>query len=281
MSPEQARGGDLRGASDFYSLGVVGYHGLVGRPPFEGDDPLAILYSHLHDPVPEPALESAEARRVCAAVRSLLAKSPDERTRTAEDLRSALREPAPPGVEPGSAAGAAAPARFATRWLRDRSARFWAPMAALAALSVVLVSRGGVAADCRAALSGGSEGDRALLVEPIGSVERGAPVELSYVACGFASAEPLFGRVVIRPADGGGVVGRVGRFLGGSSDPVRVSWDDEADGYATVRARTITIGDLDVGAYRLTVTIEDQDGRDEEASHEFTVVDSRASEAGR
>ena len=76
--PEQARGGELDGGSDFYSLGVVAFHCLAGRAPFTGDDPLSVLYSHLHDPVPEPELSSEGDRRVFSVVRELMAKDPPE-----------------------------------------------------------------------------------------------------------------------------------------------------------------------------------------------------------
>jgi serine/threonine protein kinase len=93
MSPEQAKGAELDGGSDFYSLGVVAYHCLVGRPPFEGDDPLAILYAHLHDPVPEPMLDSEGERWTYEVIRRLLAKDPAERLRSAGDVREALSGP--------------------------------------------------------------------------------------------------------------------------------------------------------------------------------------------
>lgn len=52
MSPEQARGVEVDGRSDIYSLGVVTYEALVGKPPFDGDDGFAVAFAHVHDPVP-------------------------------------------------------------------------------------------------------------------------------------------------------------------------------------------------------------------------------------
>src|SRR4051812_9716625 len=56
MSPEQARARELDGRSDLYSLGVVGYHCLVGRTPFDGDDAISILLNHVQAPVPRPEI---------------------------------------------------------------------------------------------------------------------------------------------------------------------------------------------------------------------------------
>lgn len=279
MSPEQAKGAELDGRSDFYSLGVVGYRCLVGRVPFEGDDPLSILYSHLHDPVPEPGLDSEDAQRVYAVIRRLLAKDPAERIHGGADLQAALSRSVPstptsswsPQVRQTQGLAKTSPALIG--WLRSRGRRFWVSAGSVAAVAAVLIGRDGPAAQCSAAMPDASDDDRAVLLEPPGTVPRGAEIELSYIACGFSDDEPLGTQVRIRPADDGGVVGRVGRFFGGGSDPFRESWDDEADGFATARERVIVPGNLEPGSYRLALQVEGTDGRDAEASHEFTIVD--------
>lgn len=282
MSPEQGKGGELDGRSDFYSLGVVAYHCLVGHAPFEGDDPLAILYSHLHDPVPEPSLDSDDGRRVYSVIRRLLAKNPDDRAQSGEDVRDSLSQAvSSTGAVVGrdsAASDSASPVgptspHDVVVWLQTRTRRFWITAGAGVFLLAVVFGRDGATAQCRAAMPDASENDRALLVEPLGTVGRGAEIEVSYIVCGLADDEPFAARVTIRPADGGGVVGRVDRFLGGSRDPVRVSWDDRADGFATSRSRTITPGELQAGSYRVTLHVEDSGGREIEASHDFTVVD--------
>ena len=111
-----------------------------------------------------------------------------------------------------------------------------------------------------------------MVIEPPGSVERRSEIELAYLVCGLDGDAPFATRVSIEPADGGGVVGRVGRFFGGGRDAFRETWDDEADGFATARTRSITPGDLEPGAYRLTVAIDATSG-DADASHVFTIVD--------
>ena len=52
VSPEQATGAKVTDASDIYSLGVVAYECLAGRPPFTASEPLAIAFAHKHEPVP-------------------------------------------------------------------------------------------------------------------------------------------------------------------------------------------------------------------------------------
>src|SRR4051812_42155589 len=90
MSPEHAMGLPLDGRSDMYSLGVVAYLALFGNPPFEADEPFAVLYKHIHDPVPEPTLDSDEARELYPIVARMLAKKPEDRFQTGNDLVAAL-----------------------------------------------------------------------------------------------------------------------------------------------------------------------------------------------
>jgi serine/threonine-protein kinase PpkA len=53
MSPEQIEGHTGDGRADLYSLGIVLYEMLTGRPPFDSDDPFAVIGKHLSEPVPK------------------------------------------------------------------------------------------------------------------------------------------------------------------------------------------------------------------------------------
>ena len=93
MSPEQARAIEVDGRSDLYSLGVVGYECLTGRAPFEGTDPMAIMFGHVQLPLPVPTIATrgaADERELYAVIERLLAKQPASRYQTAEDLVEAL-----------------------------------------------------------------------------------------------------------------------------------------------------------------------------------------------
>ena len=90
MSPEQARSKPLDGRSDIYSLGIVGYECLVGDTPFHGDDAFAVLMAHIRSPLPRPALGSAEEWDLFDVVERMLAKDPDDRFQSADELIAAL-----------------------------------------------------------------------------------------------------------------------------------------------------------------------------------------------
>ena len=54
MPPEQAMGGEVTPKSDLYSLGAMFYEMITGRPPFLGDDSVAIIGQHINTPPVAP-----------------------------------------------------------------------------------------------------------------------------------------------------------------------------------------------------------------------------------
>ena len=92
MAPEQARGGDVDGRADVYSLGCVLFRALTGEVVFDRDSDLDKLWAHVHDPPPalldvRPELPAA----LGVAVARALAKEPGERPETAGELAREAR----------------------------------------------------------------------------------------------------------------------------------------------------------------------------------------------
>jgi serine/threonine protein kinase/WD40 repeat protein len=92
LSPEQGRGKPVDGRSDLYSIGVLLYQMIAGRLPFAAESPTAMIFQHAYEPPPPLALAAPDVPPPLAAlVHRLLAKSPDERYATCEELLDDLR----------------------------------------------------------------------------------------------------------------------------------------------------------------------------------------------
>ena len=91
MPPEQAMGGDVTPRSDLYSLGAMLYEMVTGRPPFLGDDSVAIIGQHINTAPVSPTWHNGECPRPLEAlIMRLLAKDQSERPESASDVLSAL-----------------------------------------------------------------------------------------------------------------------------------------------------------------------------------------------
>jgi eukaryotic-like serine/threonine-protein kinase len=110
MSPEQATAvGELDERSDIYSLGAVAYYLLTGRPPFAGQDGIAVMIAHARDPVTPPSLVRPDIPQDLEdVVLRCLAKDAAERFADAASLERALAE-----------------CTCAADWDQERAAQWW------------------------------------------------------------------------------------------------------------------------------------------------------------
>ncbi|MGY0004245.1 protein kinase domain-containing protein [Micromonospora sp. I033] len=105
MAPEQLSKSPVTPAVDIYALGAVAYHCLAGRPPFPGDNPIAVALRRLEEePAPLPDDVPAAVRDLIATA---MAKDPDRRFPTAAALADTAQ------VIAGSAAERTRPASAA------------------------------------------------------------------------------------------------------------------------------------------------------------------------
>jgi serine/threonine protein kinase len=107
ISPEQAKGeNDLDARTDVYSFGVVLYEIVVGRVPFSGTTPYAIVHDHIYTPIPNPTSVNPNIPPAVEGVLlKALSKSAADRYASAVELMQAFRDaiagithidPAPP-----------------------------------------------------------------------------------------------------------------------------------------------------------------------------------------
>ena len=93
VAPEAALGKSVDVRSDLYSFGAVLYEMATGKPPFPGEDPVKIIFSHIHDyPVSPIKMNPKIPLRLSECIMKLLEKDPARRYQTAEDLLKVLKE---------------------------------------------------------------------------------------------------------------------------------------------------------------------------------------------
>jgi serine/threonine protein kinase/beta-lactam-binding protein with PASTA domain len=91
LSPEQAQGAPVSESSDLYSVGIVLYELLTGEVPFSGESPVEIAMKHLSKaPTPPSQLRPELPHDLDLVVMRALAKDPEERYQTADEMDADL-----------------------------------------------------------------------------------------------------------------------------------------------------------------------------------------------
>jgi serine/threonine protein kinase len=92
LSPEQALGKAVDHRSDLYATGCLLYELLALRPPFTGETPLSVVYQHVQDiPTPPSEVSDGVPPELDGLVMRSLAKEPDDRFQTAEEMRGLVQ----------------------------------------------------------------------------------------------------------------------------------------------------------------------------------------------
>jgi serine/threonine protein kinase len=91
MSPEQCRAARVDPRSDLYSLGGTYFALLTGKPPYADESPVAVMCSHVQDPVPDPRTHNPQIPEACAKVIArAMAKAPEDRFASATQMLQVL-----------------------------------------------------------------------------------------------------------------------------------------------------------------------------------------------
>ncbi len=93
LPPELPLGKKVDGRSDIYSLGIMMYEMLAGRPPYHDENSVALIFKHINEP-PDPLKEVAPEldEGLCKVVHKMIEKSPENRYQNAGDVADALAE---------------------------------------------------------------------------------------------------------------------------------------------------------------------------------------------
>ncbi len=104
ISPERLAGAPASVADDLYATAVLGYECLAGRRPFAGGDNLAVLAQAILNDRPPPlyTMRPDVEPQLAAVIERGLARDPQSRFATANQMRAALYDAAPASIRPAT-----------------------------------------------------------------------------------------------------------------------------------------------------------------------------------
>jgi Tol biopolymer transport system component/tRNA A-37 threonylcarbamoyl transferase component Bud32 len=280
MAPEQAAGDPhIDHRADIYALGTMGYELLTGTPPFTGEWPQEILAAHVTQP-PEPITmrRPQVPPRLASIVMKCLAKRPDERWQSADELVSELEQQVTPsgGLTPARTQALPTWQRPAFRWVVPALLGLVGLGGALLLFSWRTAEAPALGRRSAVTLEPGLETNAA--ISPDGKLvaySRITPAESRLVVQQLAGGEPVTvgswpglltslpawspdgARLVLRSPRGIEVVpalGGVPRVLVPASAELRPAWGawaPKGDAIAYTSADTIYVRDLDADTARV------------------------------
>lgn len=91
LPPEQPLGKPVDGRSDIYSLGILFYEMLAGRPPFHDESSVSLIFKHINEP-PPPLIQKVPelVPELCEVVHKMIEKLPENRYQNASEVEEAL-----------------------------------------------------------------------------------------------------------------------------------------------------------------------------------------------
>jgi serine/threonine-protein kinase len=225
LAPEVIAGGRASPESDRYALAAVAFEALTGQPPFRADGLAALMYAHVHRPVPRATgLRQGLPRGVDAALARGLAKRPDDRPRSGAALAASLAQAL--GVDHGEATAVLA----RPRRRRRRNARRLVATGLVAATVVV-----GAAGLAVALLPDGGTAETAPPPAAPAAVQPTVPGPRGEVAGRRATAADL-------PGIGAGADAAVARIAGVTVAATPGGWDTLAEVRAALEGRPYRVG---------------------------------------
>jgi serine/threonine protein kinase len=91
LPPEQPLGKPVDGRSDIYSLGILFYEMLAGRPPFHDENSVTLIFKHINEPPPQLSMMAPDlAPELCEVVHKMIEKAPEDRYQSGGEVTEAL-----------------------------------------------------------------------------------------------------------------------------------------------------------------------------------------------